>query len=124
LKERVIDSLRQALVSANSRGDTFQDLATSIVGIVFLGTPHRGTDASKWGEWIAYTGKTLGLGMSDTILKDLREDSETLNLLLHNFTLWLFRMSVSTVCFFETHKTDYGQKIGGRWETMVCSIEH
>ena len=62
--------------------------------------------------------------MSDAILKDLREDSETLNYLLYNFTLWLFRMSVSTVCFFEMHKTDYGQKVDGSWKEMVCNIQH
>ena len=111
-------------MSANSRGDTFQYLATSTVGIVFLGTPHRGTKASKWGEWIAYTGKKLGLETSDEILKDLHEDSVTLKYLLYNFTLWLFRMSVSTVCFFEMHKTDYGRKVGGSWKEMVCNIQH
>ena len=111
-------------MSANSCGDTFQYLATSTVGVVFLGTPHRGTKASKWGEWIAYTGKKLGYGTSDAILKDLREDSETLNYLLYNFTLWLFRMSVPTVCFFETHRTDCGQKVGCSWKEMVCSIQH
>jgi len=111
-------------VSANSDGNTFQYLATSTVGIVFLGTPHRGTKASKWGEWIAYTGKKFGLEMSDAILKDLREDSEILNDLLYYFTLWLFRMSVPTVCFFEMHKTDYGQKVGGSWKEMVCNIQH
>ncbi len=62
--------------------------------------------------------------MSDAILKDLREDSEILNYLLYNFTLWLFRMSVSTVCFFEMHKTDYGQKVGGSWKEMICNIRH
>lgn len=109
-------------MSANSYGGTFQYLATSTVGVVFLGTPHRGTKASKWGEWIASTGKWFGLGMEDAILKDLREDSEVLSDLLYNFTLWLFRMSVPTVCFFEMHKTDYGQKVGGSWKEMVCNI--
>jgi len=64
-------------VSANSRGDIFQYLATSTVGIVFLGTPHRGTKASNWGEWIAYTGKKLGLEMSDAILKDFYQGIES-----------------------------------------------
>ena len=109
-------------MSANSRGETFQYLAASTVGIVFLGTPHRGTKASKWGEWLAYTGDKLGLGTNDAILKDLREDSETLNDLLYEFTLWLSRMSVLTVCFFELHKTNYGQRVGGSWKEMVCSI--
>ena len=103
-------------------GEAFQYLATSTVGVIFLGTPHRGTKVSKWGEWVAYSGKQLGLGMDDTILKDLREDSETLNDLLYTFTLWLFRMSVPTVCFFEMHKTDYGQRLGGSRKEMVCSM--
>ncbi len=62
--------------------------------------------------------------MSDAILMNLREDSEILNYLLYNFTLWLFRMSVSTVCFFEMHKTDYEQKIDDSWKKMICNIQH
>ena len=107
-------------MTANSRGEKFQYLATSTVGILFLGTPHRGTKASKWAEWIAYTGKKIGLEMNDAILKDLREDSEILTDLLSEFALWLFRMSISTVCCFEMHKTD----LGGTWKEMVCSIQN
>lgn len=62
--------------------------------------------------------------MSDAILKNLREDSEILNDLLYYFTLWLFRMSVSTVCFFEMHKTDYEQKVDDSWKEMICNIQH
>ncbi len=62
--------------------------------------------------------------MSDAILKNLREDSEILNDLLYYFILWLFQMSVSTVCFFEMHKTDYEQKINDSWKEMICNIQH
>ena len=110
----------QALVSANSRGEDFRYLATSTVGIAFLGTPHRGTQASKWGEIIARSGKALGLGSVDTILKDLCKDSETLTDLLYDFTLWLFRESVRTVCFFELYETDYGKRYGFTWKELVC----
>jgi hypothetical protein len=106
-------------VNVISRGENFQYLATSTVGIIFLGTPHRGTQASKWGELIAISGKNLGLGSEDAILRDLREDSETLTDLLYNFALWLSRMSVTTVCFVEQHKTDYGKRFGFSWTELV-----
>jgi hypothetical protein len=113
-----------ALVTANSRGGAFQHIATATVGVIFLGTPHRGTEASKWGQLIAFTGKQIGLSTEDRILKDLQEDSETLKDLLHEFTLWLFRMSVPTMCFFEQHETDYGKRFGFSWKELVRILEY
>ena len=106
-------------MSANTQDGLFQYLATSTVGIVFLGTPHRGTKSTKWGELIACSGKALGFATEDRILKDLREDSETLMDLLYTFTLWLFRMSIPVVCFFEQYVTDYGVRVGLSWKELV-----
>ena len=109
---------QQAIIQANP--DTpFHYLSISTVGIVFLGTPHRGTEASKWGELIALSGSYLGFDTKDSILKDLKTDSENLADLLHQFALWLFRFSVPAVCFFEQHKTDYGKRFGVPWKEMV-----
>jgi hypothetical protein len=72
---------------------------------------------------MAYSGKALGFGSVDNILKDLREDSETLTDLLYNFTLWLFRESVPAVCFFELHETDCGGRYGFRWKNLVCNFQ-
>jgi hypothetical protein len=109
-------------VSAAVHGGPFQYLATSTIGVVFLGTPHRGTKAAKWGEIIAKTGDAFGFSTESRILKDLSQDSEALMDLLYNFTLWLFRLSVPTVCFFEQHETDYGRRLGGlfSWKELVC----
>jgi len=115
----LVDFRDQALVTANSRGGSLRYLAIATVGIIFLGTPHRGTAAAKWGEIIAFSAKLFGWSTEDRILKDLREDSETLTDLLYEFTLWLFRMSVPTVCFFETHETDYGKRFGFPWKGLV-----
>jgi hypothetical protein len=90
-------------------------------GVIFLGTPHRGTKASKWGEMIAFSAKQFGWSTESEILNDLREDSKILSDLLQEFTLWLFRMSVSTVCFFEQHETDYGKRFGLTWKEWVSS---
>lgn len=97
----------------------FQYLALSTVGIIFLGTPHRGTPAAKWGEIAATSASALGFGFEDSILKDLREDSEPSRGLLYEFTLWANRASLKVVCFFEQHKTDYGKRFGMAWKVLV-----
>ena len=89
------------------------------MGIVFLGTPHRGTQAAKWGEIVATSAKALGFGFEDSILKDLREDSEHSRDLLYEFTLWANRAPLKLVCFFEQHKTDYGKRFGMAWKELV-----
>ncbi|KAI9855289.1 MAG: hypothetical protein M1824_006216 [Vezdaea acicularis] len=109
--------IEQALVDASQHDGPFLHLSMSTIGIVFLGTPHRGTEAAKWGELIATSGQLLGLGSETRILQDLRKDSLNLVDLLYSFTQWLFRFSVPIVCFFEKHKTDFGKKTdeGKRW---------
>jgi hypothetical protein len=100
-------------------GSPFLYLTISTIGVIFLGTPHRGSPSSKWGEILARCGRSLGLGSDDRILKDLRENSEALTDLLYPFTIWLFRMSVDVVCFYEQHETDYGERLGARWKEFV-----
>jgi hypothetical protein len=114
----------KALVSANESGGKFEYITTSTVGIVFLGTPHRGTKAARWGELIAMSGNWLGLGSEKSILQDLQLYSDPLKDLIYRFTLWLFRYSVPTVCFFEQNKTDYGEKFGLSWRELVSIHSH
>jgi hypothetical protein len=64
----------------------------------------------------------LGWSTNDSILKNLEEDSETLTNLLYEFSLWLFRMAVPAMCFFEQHETDYGKRIGGKWKELVSIL--
>lgn len=89
------------------------------MGVVFLGTPHRGTQAAKWGEIIATSAKALGFGSEDSILKDLREDSESSRDLLYEFTLWANRALLTLICFFEQHQTDYGKRFSVTWKDLV-----
>ena len=91
----------------------------STVGVIFLGTPHRGTQAAKWGQIVATTAKALGFGFEDSILKQTREDSEQSRDLLYDFTLWANRGALTLICFFEQHKTDYGKRLGMTWKELV-----
>jgi len=102
-------------------------IAMATAGILFLGTPHRGTKVASWGRFIAEVGKETGFGSFDGIMKDLDEESEHLNDLLYEFTCWLFRMSVPVVCFFELKETDYGRKVhlsGLRSEMVGCRLHN
>ena len=111
------------IISASSRGGTVKDIPKYTAGIVFLGTPHRGSASSNWGSLIVQSGKVLRLDGEDRILNDLKKDSETLKQVVRDFTRWLFDNSVPTVCFYEQHVTDYGSKAGGlfTWKEMVCT---
>ena len=107
------------MVSVNHHLEDFQYLALSTVGIIFLGTPHRGTQAAGWGRFVARTGKFLGLGAETSILRDLQADSENLRDLLYEFTLWANRAALRLVCYFEQYATDYGKRFGMSWKELV-----
>jgi hypothetical protein len=114
-------------VNANVMESAFLYLTISTIGVIFLGTPHRGSPSSKWGEILVRCGRSLGLGSDDRILKDLHESSEALTDLLYPFTIWLFRMSVDVFCFYEQHETDYGERFGVKWKELVsipAAISH
>jgi|SRR5271170_3537378 len=110
------------MVDANTHDGPFHHLVSSTVGVIFLGTPHRGSEASTWGGYVAACAKEVGLGSEDSILKDLRQDSESLRDTLYNFTLLVNKMSILITCFFEQHETDYLKRFGLRWKQMVGNL--
>ncbi|KAJ5753768.1 uncharacterized protein N7511_007921 [Penicillium nucicola] len=102
--------IEQTILSAFRR-PSYQDIAESCAGVVFLGTPHRGSAAATWGAMIACLAPA-GLDSEIRILKDLEEHSGALTDRLHEFSCWLFSESVPVVCCFEQLKTDYSSRIG------------
>lgn len=110
-------------MTATSYGGPFEYLARSTVGVIFLGTPHRGTHTARWGDMVATCTKALGFGSEDAILKELRNDSDGPKDLLYEFTLWANRTSLTLVCFFEQHETDYGKRYGLKWKELVSHLE-
>ncbi|EXK78230.1 hypothetical protein FOQG_17083 [Fusarium oxysporum f. sp. raphani 54005] len=102
--------IEQAIVSA-SRQSGYLEIAESTVGVVFLGTPHRGSAAASWGVLITSLAPPQ-LTAENRILKDLEEQSSSLTDRLHDFSRWLFVESVPVVCFFEQLATDYSSRMG------------
>ncbi|KPM42707.1 hypothetical protein AK830_g3870 [Neonectria ditissima] len=103
--------IQQAIVSASQQGSRHSDIAESTAGVVFLGTPHRGSAAATWGALIASLAPSQ-LAFEKRILVDLEKQSSSLVDRLHSFSQWLFVESVPVVCFFESLVTDYTARMG------------
>lgn len=54
--------------------------------VVFMGTPHRGSDYADWGLIVRRLGTMAGFDASDRIIRDLKTDSSTLDKLNEDFS--------------------------------------
>lgn len=108
----------QAIVSSRLHSE-YRHIAESTVGVIFLGTPHRGSEAAKWGVLIASLEEVWG-STEKRILKDLQKQSGTLTDRLHDFSSWLFSESVPVVCYWEQLETDYSPR--ARFLGLIKSI--
>jgi hypothetical protein len=103
--------VQQAIVSATRQNSEYGRIADSTVGVVFLGTPHRGSKAAAWGRLITCLAPP-GFTTEDRLLKALEEGSDSLRDRLHEFSSWLFSQSLPVVCGFEELVTDYSSRAG------------
>jgi hypothetical protein len=93
----------QTVVVANL-GPRYKNILDSISGIVFLGSPLRGSRLQPVGSVIATAAGVVGYGDSH-LFKDLDAQERSLIDLLKEFTEILTSHSISAYCFFEQHKT-------------------
>ncbi|KAJ5618524.1 hypothetical protein N7528_006635 [Penicillium herquei] len=91
---------------------THREIAHSTAGVVFLGTPHRGSSSVAWGRRIVAIAR-LRFPCEDRILKDLEKNQGTLQDRLQEFSRWLISESVPVVCCFEQLTTDYSKRLPG-----------
>jgi hypothetical protein len=85
-----------------------RDIFISTFGIVFLGTPHNGSDPAKWAKILesmchAVFSKTGLMDSSGNLIDTLKKDSETLQNInidfmshLDKFALYLFHEAKPT----------------------------
>jgi len=80
--------LRQAseadIMSADGR--VIHEICSSTAGIIFLGTPHRGSTYASLAELVASVVKVVYFNISTSILKDLRVDASILEVLDDSFS--------------------------------------
>ncbi|KAK3317734.1 hypothetical protein B0T19DRAFT_296963 [Cercophora scortea] len=103
--------IEQAIVTATRQNSHHLSLAQSTAGVVFLGTPHRGSPAATWGLLITSLAPP-GFTTEDRILRELDVHSATLVDRLRDFSMWLFSESVPVLCCYETLTTDYSARAG------------
>ncbi len=91
------------------------------VGLIFLGTPFRGSKMQFIADLIAQIMQPVGSYRG--IIKDLAYDGVTLWDKLHSFCRLRNKLSTPVSCFYELYETDCGRRLGiGRvFKGMVCS---
>lgn len=117
--EEISTYISQALLYAD-RSEKYKSLVTETVGLVFLGTPFRGTKFSLIAESIAWFASRLG--SHNGIIKELYFDNPALLDKLHGFCQVCNKLSMPVTCFFELYETDYGRRraLGLPIKGLVC----
>lgn len=93
---------------ANQKGSPYEDVLGLTVGIVFLATPFRGSDASKQAQWQVLVGGIMGEETSRQLVDALNSSDRELRRLTQAFAElagqpWT-RLPIH--CFYETRKTE------------------
>ena len=89
-------------------GNTFRDIWLSTAGIIFLGTPHQGSEAALYGAWLA-----KAVRHDKTLLESLRRNSSALHDIARDFEASYGTSDI--VCFYEDKDASYGPL-----RTRVC----
>ena len=87
-----------------NHSNIFKDLRPSVAGIVFLGTPHQGSDAAGYGKFLAHA-----TGRDTTLLESLTRNSQVLNEVAQDFDTSY--SNVDIVCFYERKHSILGVKV-------------
>ncbi|KAI0886271.1 uncharacterized protein GGS22DRAFT_187509 [Annulohypoxylon maeteangense] len=103
--------IMNALIHADSDSeDEYAYLPRLVVGLIFLGTPFRGTKMQALPDIIARIMRPAG--SHDGIIRDLAYEGPAAMDKLHSFCKLRNKLSTPTSCFSEKHKTNYGKRIG------------
>jgi hypothetical protein len=68
-----------------AQATNYRDFLCCVAGVVFLGTPHRGSAFSYWADLQMTLGSWTGISTHRDLIRVLRTDSKVLNALQQNF---------------------------------------
>ncbi|TQN70161.1 Vegetative incompatibility protein HET-E-1, partial [Colletotrichum shisoi] len=99
----------QALLHA-SEEDKYKSVLEATAGVVFQGTPLRGT---KWQHSLDFFAQLMTpAGSHRGVTRELEYDGPELRDRLHRFCRLCNILSMPVSCFFELFETDYGRRLG------------
>ncbi|SCO50241.1 uncharacterized protein FFMR_10204 [Fusarium fujikuroi] len=72
--------VKKALIMAHNGSEVYSPILKATTGIVFLGTPHRGSDLASWGILLSnlVSVTSMGKNIRKELLRTLSKDSDTL----------------------------------------------
>lgn len=92
----------QAVIRAHEQYDFYSGVLDSIQGVVFFGTPHRGSDLAFW-DSVAVSlvrASTLGYFTNAKLSRDLKIEAETLKHISESFVHRGAKLGIRS--FYET----------------------
>nr|OQO32269.1 hypothetical protein B0A51_00517 [Rachicladosporium sp. CCFEE 5018] len=103
----------------------FAVIGSSLVGVMFMGTPHHGARVAIWGDRLLRIVNALA-SFNARILHELRSDEEGLSLLQVEFERFLQGKGaeVHVFCFYEEDTYFRGQKIVDDASAILASRPH
>jgi hypothetical protein len=124
-KEKKLLRVPQTLLTAKLHEEDYPGIFKSISGLVFLGTPHRGSNSQSKASLIASIATAVGFGKKSQILNVVDKDSESLSDLVHDFTRAVITRNIDIFCFFEQHASDISKVLkprGADWISYKVNI--
>lgn len=103
----------QALTQADSSASPYNAVLRLTVGVVFLGTPLRGSKAATAAKWRTYVAGILGKETSDSLIRDLDGKSGVLQDLVQKFAVLAnsHRLRLPALCFYECRTTEIWRSV-------------
>ena len=99
----------------------YASFLNSVVGIIFLGTPLRGTPVASMAQWIGLIHGFVGKETSDTLLKELEDRNDMLGHVIQEFAKIARLCKLEIRCFYETRRTHVLNAIAKRWIARLFS---
>lgn len=109
--------IEQAYLHAKTLSFDYPGIYSSVIGMIFLGTPHRGSDLANsetLDKFYGLIAKTQTFVVQDDLLKTIAQDNTILMDTVHDFTRDLNTRTPppKVFCFFEERPTPVGRIAG------------
>ena len=104
--------------------DEYSHIAEHTAGVIFLGSPLKGTSLARWGDLVAIVGDGFGYNSNGNLVHELDEGNQSITELLNDFIRWVGKKQVSVCCFYELYTTDYRKRLGrlGSWMPSTFTL--